>query len=267
MEQFRIGFVGMGNMAKAVLACMLDKKLLPAEKMAAFDPHPAARDFCLQRSVRFCADNRELAETSDLLFLFVKPQNAHQALTQLAPGMDGKCLVSFAAGLTLPSIAAIVPNAHLLRVMPNTPMMIGLGASALQTPEDSLPKSYVDFTRRVLNASGIYRELPEQAMNAVIGVSASSPAFFYRILHTMAQAAQAQGIDYGTALELAAKAMEGSARMVMDSGETPGRLIDMVAARGGTTFAMLQSLDQSGLDQSIANAMLACTERAQELTV
>jgi pyrroline-5-carboxylate reductase len=260
-----LGFVGMGNMGKAVLEAVLAQKLLPPASISVYDPSPLTREYCKSRSVRYCENNRELAENSTIIFLLIKPQIVSTVFAELHGCIGEKCVVSFLAGVPLKRLRDMAPQTHLIRVMPNTPMTIGCGASAMQNPGTEVPEAYIEFTKQVLSASGLCRELPEKDMDTVIGVNASGPAFFYRILHVMAKTARKQGMDYQTALQLAAKAMEGSAKMVLETNQTPQELIDMVTAPGGTTYSMLKALDENGFDNRIEEAMTACKKRAEEL--
>ena len=148
--------------------------------------------------------------------------------------------------------------------MPNTPLMLGCGASAV-TERGNVPEDYYDFALRLFSAAGLVTQLPADRMNEIIPVSGSSPAFFFRMVSLMVQAAEKRGIDPETALQMAAKAMEGSARMLLESGRTAAELERQVCSPGGTTLAGLTAFDELGFDRMIDLAFDRCVRRAYEL--
>lgn len=266
-DNINVGFIGMGNMAKPIANAVLRGRLTEPSQIKVYDPFDEAQAYCRNNGFTVCDSNAEVTTQSDIIFLLVKPQLMSEALQQLAAESAGKCFVSFAAGISTAYIKAqLHPTATVMRVMPNTPMMIGCGASALAIPDASVPKRYVDFLHSVLSASGVFVEMPEAQLNAVIAINASSPAMYYQIAKIMADHAATYGMDAKGALLLAAKAMEGAAQMLMTAQQSPQQLTNAVTSKGGTTFAMLNALRDNGFEQALTTAMDACTNRAEELS-
>jgi len=255
------GFIGMGHMAKPIAAtCSRLHK-----PVYVHDPAPEARAYCNKMDYVYCHDNVQLLASSDIIFVLVKPQMLIEVLRPLGALSAGKCFVSFAAGVKVDTIAHILhPTANVMRVMPNTPMQIKCGASALAIPGKSVPEKYVAFLREILQVSGDYVELPESQMNAVIAVNGSTPALFYQLAQCIADFGVKHGIDEQAALRLIAKTMEGSAKMLQGK-LSPIQLTDAVTSKGGTTFAMLEELQKSGFFQVLSAGLDACVKRAEEM--
>lgn len=261
----KLGFVGTGNMASAMLHTLLDRKLLPPENITVFDPDPKRMAPFLTRGVTAAVSNQQLVTDSLLIVLAVKPQVMGAVLADISIVSGGRYFVSIAAGLTTKYIRQrLDPTARVVRVLPNTPLLLSNGATVI-AKDDDLPPELLSMTESLFATMGTVSLLPEDKLNEVIGVSGSSPAFFFRMAHVMALAAEEQGIAYEQALNLVAKTMEGSARMLMKPGSEPVGLIAQVASPGGTTMAALQSLDEDNFDDALRNAMRRCTTRAYEL--
>ncbi len=267
MGNINLGFVGFGNMAKPIAATIVNHGLLAASDICVCDPTPTAQQAATAQGFTVCADNAELANRSNLVFLLIKPQQMPDALAQLAAYSQDKCFVSFAAGVTTDTIARqLHPTASVLRVMPNTPMQVGNGASALAQPATTVPTQFVTFVTAALSKAGLCTVIDESLMNAVIAVNGSTPALFYQLLNDIASFAASQGLNRDDALLLAAKTMEGSAQMVLKTGKSPQQLIDEVTSKGGTTLAMLQSLQANSHTGVLNKALQACVTRADELS-
>ncbi|MDR0381084.1 MAG: pyrroline-5-carboxylate reductase [Oscillospiraceae bacterium] len=265
MENSKLGFIGAGHMASAIVRILLDKNLIPPENILMFDPDEARLAPHTARGVRAAASNRALAEESLLIILAVKPQVMETVLAEVAPVSAEKNFLSIAAGLSTHYLRArLDPSAHVVRVMPNTPLSLGFGATVIARSED-LPKELLHTAQDLFSAAGVVTVLDEDKLNEVIGVSSTSPAFFFRMAGVMRRAAEAQGIDPDTALTLIARTMEGSAQMLL-TGRAPETLVSEVASPGGTTRAALAVLDDSDFDDALHRAMLRCTERAYELS-
>ncbi|MCL2547150.1 MAG: pyrroline-5-carboxylate reductase [Oscillospiraceae bacterium] len=262
----RIGFVGMGNMARPIVATVARHRLIGKADLFVHDPSSEAAAYCQKMDYVYCQSNAQVVAESDIIFLLIKPQYLIGVLQSLTDCSAEKCFVSFAAGITTASIAVqLHPTASVMRVMPNTPMQIGCGACALAIPKDNVPMAYVDFLREILDASGMYVELPEAQMDAVIAVNGSTPALFYQLAQAIAQFGATHGIDEKDALLLAAKTMEGSARMLLQGDSSPDALTNVVTSKGGTTFEMLQTLRGNRFYDALNDGLTACVKRAEEL--
>lgn len=262
-----LGFVGAGNMAGAIIHGIVGTKTFPPEHIYAFN-RSRAKSEALRDSVGIhVADSlSEITEKCDIVFLAVKPQNFPEVLSGLKPLVnEKKVFVSIAAGISSQYITdSLGCRCPVICAMPNTPILIGKGATALcrtkNTPEDSY-----ELVKALFGACGTVAELKEDQMNAVISVSGSSPAYFYLFAQAMQKNAVRQGIDASTALELICQTLEGSAGMLRKKDVTPEELIRMVSSPGGTTLMALDVFYHNGLEQTVDEAMTACTKRAEEL--
>lgn len=264
MKDFMLGVIGAGNMGCAILQGALDAEILPPERVWLSNPHlDKAKPFG-DRGVHITTSNLEAVNAVDIVLLAVKPQIISTVLEEIRTAVPGKCVVSIAAGISRRWLAEQLPGAWIVCAMPNTPLMLGCGASAVTEP-GNVPQDIHRFVLSLFSSAGLAVQLPEERMNEIIPVSGSSPAFFFRMANRMVQAAKARGIDPETALQLAAKTMEGSARMLLESGKTPEELERQVCSPGGTTLAGLTAFDELGFDQMMDLAFERCIRRAYEL--
>ncbi len=264
-DALRLGVIGTGNMAYAILTGALNAGVLKPEAVLASHPRKERRDEVRERlGVAVTADNREVVDRSDVILLAVKPQKVPQVLAEVGAMMLGKCLLSIAAGLSIDSLRRSVPAGWILRAMPNTPLMLGCGATVL-TPRGEIPEAHYRLAFALFEASGFAAQAPEAYMNAVTAVSGSSPAYFFRMAQAMTDSAAALGLDPDLALRLTSQTMEGAARMLKESGRTAAELTAQVCSPGGTTLAALTAFDDMGFDSLIREAMVRCVKRAEEL--
>ncbi|MFA9381669.1 MAG: pyrroline-5-carboxylate reductase, partial [Acetanaerobacterium sp.] len=263
---YDIGFVGLGNMASAILNGILRKNTVSPSRIAAFDVDEGkCRDF-EQKGIVITTDAAELAANCRYVFLCVKPQVFGDVINSLKAGAgQHNVFVSIAAGIGAQYIKTQMGfDCKLILVMPNTPLMLGEGASALACIEPTEPEEFA-FVKGIFASSGISEEIPADKLCEVIPVNGSSPAFVYLFAKIAAEFAAKQGIAYDVALRLFSQTLIGSARMLTDSGMTPDELIKMVSSPGGTTVKALASLENNGFAQTIDAAMQACIDRAREL--
>lgn len=260
-----LGMIGVGNMASAILDGILKNNPERAEKIGLYDTeaHKARR----YASCVIFDSVGALARAADVLFLCVKPANFPLVLEEIgAAGIQGRRLfVSIAAGISTASIRdRLGSEAAVIRVMPNTPLLLGKGISALARNDTVTDREFEEI-RRIFLSLGEVILLEEDRMNAIISLTSSSPAYLYLFAKAMAEGAARQGFDYNESVRLAASVFEGAAAMLKQSGQTPQELIRMVASPGGTTLAALDVLYRGRVEQTIIDAMLACTKRADEL--
>lgn len=264
MNGLRLGLIGAGNMATAILDGVVGKGLFPPEDMIISNPHTDKLEHPKSLGVQVTCDNTVAAKAADLIILAVKPQKYEEVLAGIRDCCNGKCVVSIAAGISTGWIRARLPGALVVRAVPNTPMQLGMGATAVaQAPDvsDDLFRIVYD----IFAAAGLVSVIPESQMDDVIPVSGSSPAFFFRMAGVMAHWAAEQGMDSQAALELAAAAMKGSAEMLLRSGKTAEELTRQVCSPGGTTLAALTAFDDHDFDGLLADAMTRCVRRSREL--
>ena len=267
MVDTNISFVGSGQMARALAKGFVGATLLPAGKIAAFDAVPAAiTQFQAEVPGTIAAQsNVDLAARGGVIFLAVKPQGMAAVMGELAGKIaKGTLVVSIAAGVTLAKLCAGLKTDRVIRVMPNTPALVGKGASAFAlgpgaTEGDS--KLVADL----LGAVGIARQVDEKLLDAVTGLSGSGPAFVYMMIEALSDGGVRMGLPRDLALALAAQTVLGSAQMVLSTNEHPAVLKDRVASPGGTTIAGMKALEEHGLRAALIAAVEAATKRSQEL--
>ncbi|MGM9593318.1 MAG: pyrroline-5-carboxylate reductase [Candidatus Onthomonas sp.] len=264
VKDFMLGVIGAGSMGSAILQGALDAGVMSPEQVWLANPHSEKMTPFGERGVHTTTSNLEAVQNIDILLLAVKPQILPGVLEEIRPETAGKCVISIAAGASRPWLERQLPGAWVICVMPNTPLMLGCGACAV-TERGDVPEDYYDFALRLFSAAGMVTQLPADRMNEIIPVSGSSPAFFFRMVRLMVQAAEKRGIDPETALQMAAKTMEGSARMLLESGRTAAELERQVCSPGGTTLAGLTAFDELGFDRMIDLAFDRCIRRACEL--
>jgi pyrroline-5-carboxylate reductase len=196
----------------------------------------------------------------------VKPQDAGKVIGKIKSALTPESvIISICAGVSVERIRSFTyPNMKVVQVMPNTPMTLGLGASAVAF-SDNLPNDERNFARAIIDSCGISAEIPSFRMNEIIAVNASSPAFIFSFAQCFVDYAEKQGIDGDTAFRLFAKTLEGSAKMLTDSGKSIKELIAQVTSEGGTTQAGLDAMRENGFNETVKAACDACTARAYEL--
>lgn len=264
MNNFMLGVIGAGNMGSAILQGALDSGVMLPKQVWISNPHSEKLTPFGDRGAVTTNSNLELVNAVDIVLLAVKPQRISEVLEEIRPYVEGKCVVSIAAGISREWLQAQLPGAYIICVMPNTPLMLGCGASAM-TERGNVPEEMYDCVYQVFSAVGLVQILPADKMNEIIAVSGSSPAFFFRMISLMVRAAEKQGIDPDVALKMASKTMEGAALMLQNSGKTAQELEKQVCSPGGTTLAGLTAFDDLGFDQMIDEAFVRCTKRAYEL--
>lgn len=271
MTSPRLGFIGAGKMASALARGFIEAGLAKAEAITAYDPFPAAGEAFVKSTnvqgnpVRLAGSNKAVVEASDVVFLAVKPQQMKLVYDELDEVVAGKLVVSIAAGVTLASLAGgLGPRARYVRVMPNTPALVGKGASgyALGHGATADDAALVD---KLLNSVGRAYKLDEKLLDAVTGLSGSGPAFVYVMIEALSDGGVRMGLPRDVATGLAAQTMLGAAAMVLETGLHPGVLKDQVTSPGGTTIAGLQALEQGAVRGDLISAVEAATRRAIEL--
>lgn len=262
-----VGFLGGGNMGRALVAS-LRRQGHPAEGIVVGEPDEAARR-ALERDfgARTTADNLAVAERADILVLAVKPQDMAQVLQPLQAALRGRrpLVVSIAAGLTVAGLQALCGSGvHVVRAMPNRPALLGLGASGLYAPP-GVPPEARSQAAEVLGAAGIVAWIDDESlMDAVTAVSGSGPAYFFRLAEALAAAGRAQGLPADVASRLAAATLAGAGAMAAADADLAA-LRAAVTSRGGTTAAALAAFETGGLEQLVAAAVEAATQRGREL--
>ncbi len=263
----RIGFLGAGKMASALARGWLRAGLITREHLLASDPFaPIRAAFSAETEVHCVAENCEVVAASEVLILAVKPQVMPALLVEIAPALQARhLLISIAAGISLRQLReGTTPTARIIRVMPNTPCLVGASASGF-TAAPTATADDVALVERLLNAVGKAYQVPESLLDAITGLSGSGPAFVAVIIEALADGGVRVGLPREVAQTLAAQTVLGTAKMILDAGIHPALLKEMVSSPGGTTIAGLHALERGGVRAALMDTVEAATRRAREL--
>ena len=263
----RLGIIGCGNMGGAILRQWLKAGMFLPEEVIAADKNAELREkLQSELGVYVTDDNRQAAE-APLLVLAVKPQYAPAVGQEIAGAVrqDGLVL-SIMAGYDLKMLHALLKNdqAHIIRVMPNTPAMVGEGMTAA-CANGAVTREELDYAVRICSGFGKAEIVPESLFDVVTAVSGSSPASVFMFIEAMADAAVQGGMPRAQAYTFAAQAVLGSAKMVLDTGKHPGELKDMVCSPAGTTIEAVRVLEEKGFRSAVFECVKACTEKSAEM--
>lgn len=264
----KIGFIGLGNMAGAMIGGMLEKRLVKAEDIIGSAKTAATRDRIREKYHIVTAEtNVQVAEKADILFLAVKPVFLAEVIAEIREAVKKDALVvSIAAGRDLNFLTEAFgrPELRIIRCMPNTPALVLEGCTGICAGEE-VPREDVDKVVRLMESFGRASVMPERLMDVVVGVSGSSPAYVFLFIEAMADQAVAEGMPRKQAYEFAAQAVLGSAKMVLETGMHPGELKDMVCSPGGTTIQAVKVLEEKGMRAAVMDAMEACIEKSRTM--
>lgn len=261
-----IGFLGAGNMAESLIRGLIGAGVDPDRIGGSGPRKERLEELAGKYGIRTTTDNCDLARHSSLLVLAVKPQILGPVVDEIRDDIaDGALLISVAAGVPISAIESrLAAQVRVVRAMPNTPALIGAGATAVargsHATEDDLARAQLVF-----EAVGITVALSESQLDAATGLSGSGPAYIFLILEALADAGVKVGLSRRNAQRLAAQTVMGSAKLLLDTDGHPGQLKDMVTSPGGTAIAGLHTLEEGGLRTTLINAVEAATHRAREL--
>lgn len=263
----RIAFIGAGSMTEALVTGLLKSQLSRGQDMTVTDILPARRDHMQATyGVRVSANNQEAAGWAQILVLSVEPEDLDSVVDEVRPRLNEDALViSVAAGYPIARLAVhLKPDMRTVRAMPNTPSSILAGVTALTFSRHST-KADQETASAIFEAVGHVVVVDEALMDAVTGLSGSGPAYVYLIIEALADGGVRMGLPRQVSELLAAQTVLGSARMLLESGEHPGRLKDRVASPGGTTIAGIERLEEGQFRATLISAVEAATRRAREL--
>lgn len=263
-----IGFLGAGRMATALGQGFVKQKAISSNQLFACDVSDlACKTFQEQTGGIILADHSELLAHVEILFLAVKPQVLPEVAARLTKDLhEDQLVVSIAAGVTLSQLKKYL-NGHqrLIRVMPNTPALVGAGAAGLSCAT-AVPKEQQSFVLQLMSTVGICHQVSENLIDAVTGLSGSGPAYIFQVIEALSDGGVREGLPRGIATELAAQTVLGAAKMVLETGKHPGDLKDAVTSPGGTTIAAIAALERGGLRATLMDAVQAAANRSRELS-
>lgn len=261
-ENLKVGFCGVGNMAGSILRAALNSKIVKANNIFAFDPN--YENLKKYKGINPMQSNREVFEKSDLIFLGIKPQMLDAVAEDLKGIFSGKALVSMLAGVSVERLKAALGELSAIRVMPNTPITVGYGCTAIaRTP--GVSDEIYNIVCDIFNASGDIVEVCEDEINRTIPLSSSAPAFFFRFIKAMVDSGVKNGMSYENSYNLAVSTMHGVAHLMKNTDKTPDELIAQVTSPGGTTLAGLTAFDEFNFEKTIDEVFKRTVSRADEL--
>lgn len=244
-----IGFIGAGKMATAIIKGLLKSGLFDKKHVMASEPNEQnAKKLEQELGIKVVNNNREIASQADIILLSVKPFVVKDVLTEIEDKIDdSKLIVTIAAGISTAKVEEILEKtARVIKVMPNTPALVGEGMSAVCKGENATEKDF-ECVLKIFESVGKVVKATEDQIDAITGVSGSGPAFYYYIINEIAKAGEKLGLDYKTALTLSAQTALGSAKMILETGVEPEQLITNVTTPGGTTAEGNKVLNESNI--------------------
>jgi len=260
-----IGFIGGGNMAEALVRGLVDGHVPPAQIRVSGPRRERIDELVGHYGIVGTTDNREVARKSEIVVLAVKPQILDKVAREVAGDVkNGALLISVAAGIDTAMLESLFPATRVVRSMPNTPALVRAGATAICAGQHAT-ETDLALAKQLFDAVGITVTLDESQLDAVTGLSGSGPAYIFLILEALADAGVKVGLSRRNAQRLAAQTVMGSAKLLLDTDEHPGKLKDMVTSPGGTAIAGLHTLEEGGLRTTLINAVETATKRAKEL--
>ena len=264
----KIGFIGAGNMAGAIIGGIIKSNLVESQNViASAKTMTNLNKLKDEYNINVTLDAREVVKNSDIVFMAVKPNIFDGVLEGVKDLIgDGKIVVSIAAGKSISSMENIIgDDKKIIRTMPNTPALVNEGMSAL-CPNKNIEDEELKIVKGIFDSFGKSEVVGEYLIDSVIGVSGSSPAYVFMFIEAMADAAVAGGMPRKQAYNFAAQSVLGAAKMVLESGKHPGELKDMVCSPGGTTIEAVKVLENEGMRSSVINAVCACIEKSKEMS-
>lgn len=263
----KVGFIGVGNIANAIISGAVKSKILSPQNIILYDVNEQKLLNFAKNGYLIAKTPEELAVLSDILFLTVKPQILPTVLEDLKPHLkDDTLIISPVAGVKIEKInSALGGNKKIIRVMPNTPLMYSAGATAISIGK-GVTDAEKDFCQSLFSASGVTAVLPEEQIDAVTGISGSSPAFFMRFAREVINEGVNQGMSYENAEKLVLGTMLGTAKMMQLSENSIDELIKAVASPGGTTEAGLNKMDELDFNGSVSKVISSAVDRSKELS-
>lgn len=263
----KIGFVGCGNMARAMIGGIINNQICDAKDIIASNhTQGSCEKNKAELGIETTTNNLKVVNEANIIVLAVKPQYYEEVIKEISPQVNQeKLLITIAPGKTLAWLTEKFGHpVKLIRTMPNTPALVGEGMTGV-TANELVTDQELQSALEILNSFGKTQILPEHLLDVAVSVSGSSPAYIFMLIEAMADGAVADGMPRTQAYQFAAQAILGSAKMVLETGKHPGELKDMVCSPGGTTIEAVRVLEERGFRSSIIEAMKACVEKGKTM--
>ena len=261
----KIGFIGAGNMGSAIISGLLREGSVAAQDIYISRKRPELSANFAAQGVHVMGSNTELAHACDCVVLAIKPIYTAQVIQEVHDALDGKFVISIVAGWTYEMLEAALPQGtRFVRVMPNTPLAVGEGMSLLSSRCKCSDEEF-DFAKRMFEAAGKVAIVEDHVYTPANGISGCGPAFVYEFIEALADGGVRYGVPRALAYELAAQTLIGAAKMVLETGEHPGKLKDAVCSPGGTTIEGVYALEKGGMRAAVIEAVGATVEKTNRL--
>lgn len=263
----KLGFIGTGNMASAIMGGIIKNNVIPAEEIIGADLFAPGRERVQKEyGINVTADNKEVASKAETIILSVKPQFYASVIADIKDVVtDNQIIITIAPGKTLAWLAEqFGKEVKIVRTMPNTPAMVGEGMTAV-CPNEHLTEDEIAYVKSLLESFSRAEIVPERLMDVVTAVSGSSPAYVFMLIEAMADAAVSGGMPRKQAYQFAAQALLGSAKMVLETGMHPGELKDMVCSPAGSTIEGVRILEQKGFRSAVFEALNGAAEKGKKM--
>jgi len=265
----KIGFIGSGNMAQAIIKGLLSKNIIKPENIIASDPdEKKLQKLCEEKRIKTTKNNLEVIENAEIIILAIKPNVFKQVLQEIKGLIrEDQILVSIAAGISIDFIKNHIKNEKIkiVRVMPNMPALVGEGMSAICCNQN-LSEEELIYIKDIFDSIGKSEFIDEKYMDSVTAISGSSPAYVYLFIEALADGGVLLGLPRDIAYRLASQAVLGAAKMVLETNMHPGVLKDFVCSPGGTTIEAIKVFEKNGFRGIVMDAMVACYEKAKKLS-
>lgn len=263
-----IGFIGSGNMAQAMIGSLIQAKVVDRKNIIASEIFKEVRERVEANiGIRMTDSNKVVAKESDFIILSVKPNVYESVLSEIKDIVkDGTVIIGIGAGISSKFLKdSLNEGAKYVKVMPNTPALVGEGMSAISN-SNNLSENELNEVVEIIGAFGKVEIIDENLMDAFTAIAGSSPAYVYMMIEALADGAVLEGLPRKQAYTIAAQAVLGSAKMVLETGMHPGELKDNVCSPGGTTIEAVASLEENGFRSTLIEAVVACADKSREMS-
>lgn len=265
----RIGFIGCGNMAQAMIMGIVKSEIIDPRNIIVSNTSEEKLNFIKNKcNVHTTTDNKKVAVNSDILILAVKPNKYREVIDEIRDEVNSKTIiVTIAAGISLDKVKlSFKKDVKVIRTMPNTPALVGEAMTALCYSEETISEDEVKIVRKIFASFGKTEVIDEKLMDVITGLSGSSPAYVYMFIEAMADGAVLRGMPREKAYKIAAQSVLGAAKMVLETGKHPGKLKDEVCSPGGTTIEAVYTLERNNFRAAVMEAVDKCTEKSKEMS-
>lgn len=263
MNKFKLGVVGSGFMAKAIINGVISSGFIKPSDIIVSDVSDDALKPLAEKGVNTVKDNQKLFGVCEFVLFAIKPQTFYSISSQLK-GFSGGKIISIMAGVKKENIKNNIPNVQVVRCMPNTPCSLGCGAVGIDV-SDFTAQSDIEFVKNMFSSFAEVVFVDEEKLNAVTAISGSSPAYFYLFAQNLINAGVENGLSFEDAKKLVVSTMVGSGKMILTNDKPLDELIDAVCSKGGTTIEAVKIFKNSDFSKIISDAVLACKNKAFEL--